>query len=224
MHAFRRCRGMKLAIFNMSGTVVNDIKVINKTLEATMQYFGLNIVERDFVMMNGLDSYKILDHFLIKKSNVNVFPIQQCIIRNVFDNNLKKTFMSRNMVSLIDSSIPQLFDELRYNGTKIALTSEYSNEIQLAIINSLRLGDFIDDRISDNKLNCGKRMIKQLMLNNNINDPRQVMMVSNISKDIYDSTQVKCSKSYGVLSGTCTHYSLNKAGATEILNTVMELK
>lgn len=227
MHAFRRCRGMHMAVFDMAGTVIDEGGAVYKTLYETMRAFGLSVGPRDVDRWHGASKYEVLDHFLANESTVGEFAQRQRDLHRLFEDNLKQIYFSRNSVKLIDPSVPQLFEGMRLNGTKVALNTGYSSDIQLAIINNLRLGGAIDDRIASDEVPRGRphpHMIEQLMINNGIEDPRRVMKVGDTPNDILEGIRAKCAKQYGVLSGAGTHDSLKRAGATEVLNSVLDLK
>ena len=227
MHAFRRCRGMHMAVFDMAGTVIDEGGAVYKTLYETMWMFGLSVEAHDVDKWHGASKYEVLDHFLAKESTVGEFAQRQQELHRLFEDNLKQIYFSRNTVKLIDPSVPQLFEGMRLNGTKVALNTGYSSDIQLAIINNLRLGEAIDDKIASNEVPQGRphpHMIEQLMINNGIDDPRRVMKVGDTPNDILEGIRAKCAKQYGVLSGAGTHDSLKRAGATEVLKSIINLK
>ena len=192
-----------------------------------MRLFGLSVGPRDIDSWHGASKYEVLDHFLLKESTVGEFRQRQQEIHRLFEDNLKQTYFTRNAVKLIDPSVPKLFEGMRWNGTKIALNTGYSSEIQLAIIKNLHLDEIIDDKIASDEVVRGRpypHMIEQLMVNNNIEDPSRVMKVGDTPNDILEGRRAKCAKQYGVLSGAGTHDSLKKAGATEVLNSIIDLK
>ncbi len=133
MHAFRRCRGMRMAVFDMAGTVIEEGGAVYKTLYETMRAFGLSVGPRDVDGWHGASKYEVLDHFLVKESTVGEFAQRQRDLHRLFEDNLKQTYFSRNAVKLIDPSVPQLFEGMRLNGTKVALNTGYSSDIQLDV-------------------------------------------------------------------------------------------
>lgn len=218
---------MKMAVFDMAGTVINEGGAVYDTLYETMRTFGLSLVPDDINQWHGANKYEVLDHFLTKESTPSEFSARSRRLKELFNDNLKQTYFARNSVSLIDPRVPQLFDEMRCNGVRIALNTGYSSEIQLAIINNLRLGGMIDDRVASDEVRRGRPypdMIHRLMLNNDIDDPTRVMKIGDTPNDILEGKRAGCAKAYGVLSGAGTREVLNKAGATEILNSIVDLK
>ena len=227
MHACRRLRGMRLAVFDMGGTVINEGGLVYKTLYETLLSFGLNVTPHNIEQWHGANKYEVLDHFLKLESNSTEFLERQHILRQKFDDNLKQQYFSKKSVKLIDPSVPELFDKIRYNGTKIALNTGYSKEIQSAIINNLHLNNIIDDKIASNEVRRGRPypdMINKLMIRHDIYDPKRVAKIGDTQNDIYEGKHAGCAKLIGVLTGAGTRDSLNKAGATEILNSIIDLK
>lgn len=216
-----------MAVFDMAGTVINEGGAVYTTLYETLRNYGLNVTPEDITKWHGANKYEVLDHFLDRESTKVEFMTRRYALRDMFEDNLKQTYFTRNAVKLIDPSVPKLFEGMRWNGTKIALNTGYSSEIQLAIIKNLHLDEIIDDKIASDEVVRGRpypHMIEQLMVNNNIDDPSRVMKVGDTPNDILEGRRAKCAKQYGVLSGAGTHDSLKKAGATEVLNSIIDLK
>ena len=227
MYAFRRCRGMKLAIFDMAGTVINENGAVYTTLYGTMYDFGLNITPADIKPWHGANKYEVLDHFLTKESAQSEFGTRQKQLRTLFNDNLKQVYFSRKSVSLINPHVPQLFESMRNNGVRVALNTGYSRDIQLAIINNLNMGGMIDDHIASDEVRRGRPypdMIHKLMINNDIEDPSRVMKVGDTMNDILEGKWAGCAKVYGVLSGAGMENELKDAGASEVINSIMDLK
>ena len=122
------------------------------------------------------------------------FAMQHIISKNIrqqlytnFDSNLKNRYFDNSNITLIDSKLPALFNSLREKNIKIALNTGYSKEIQGAIINKLRMNDFIDTYISSEEVKYGRPypyMIYHLMEKYNIQNPKSVIKFGDTRNDI----------------------------------------
>ena len=227
MHAFRRCRGMQMAVFDMAGTVINEGGMVYSLLYETMHNFGLDLVPGDVNQWHGASKYAVLDHFLRRESTQAEFPERRRQLRDIFNDNLKQCYFSKNAISLVSPEIPELFNGMRYHGTIVALNTGYPTDVQMAIIHNLRLGGMIDDRVASDEVRRGRPypdMINKLMLNNDIDDPGRVMKIGDTPNDILEGKRAGCAKTYGVLSGMGTREALKKAGATDILDSLLDIK
>ena len=61
-------RNVKMMVFDMAGTVVNEKGVVYKTLYKTLKDFNINVSE-DEIRKNwsGINKYEVLNHFLEKR-------------------------------------------------------------------------------------------------------------------------------------------------------------
>lgn len=222
-------KSIKALVFDMAGTTVNEGGLVYKTLYKTISNFGLNInSEKDITPWHGSNKYEVLDHFLresvIKKS---YFKELQPSLHKVFETNLINSYSDSNNLSLIHKNLPEHFNNLRENGVKIFLNTGYSCDIQESIIESLNMNEFIDDYISSEQVPKGRPrpfMIDKLMMNNNINFTSQVIKFGDTPNDIKEGINAGCYQSVGVLSGASDYYTLYKAGARKIIDSVMDIK
>jgi len=222
-------KSIKALVFDMAGTTVNEGGIVYKTLYKTIRNYGLNIKsEKDIEPWYGANKYEVLDHFLrksvVKKS---YFKELQPALHKVFEINLVDNYSDPKNLSLIHENIPQHFNNLRDNGVKIFLNTGYSCDIQESIIESLNMKDFIDDYISSEQVPKGRPrpfMIDKLMMNNNIHFTSEVIKFGDTPNDIKEGINAGCYKSIGVLSGASDYNTLHKAGASKIIDSVMDIE
>jgi len=237
MQSLRISRGMQLAVFDMAGTVINEGGLVYKTLYETIKDFGLDIKKEEIPQWHGSNKFEVLDHYLDKNLKEKYLDIQcnkflsdftelRPNLHSNFKKNLKESYFSKNSVKLIHPNVPTLFDNMRYNGTKIALNTGYSSDIQMQLIKMLKLDEMIDDHISSDSVIRGRPapyMIKELMRRNNIYDSRRVMKVGDTPNDILEGKNAGCRNLVGVLSGAGTKASLLNVGATTVLDNINNL-
>lgn len=218
---------VKLLVFDMAGTTVNEHGIVYETLYTTMNNYGLNVSRDEIQHWHGANKYEVLNNYLGKKYSGNDIiskNIRQQLHTN-FDKNLKDRYFLNNDITLIDTKLPELFTSLRENNIKIALNTGYSKEIQGAIIDKLRMGEFIDTYISSEEVKYGRPypyMIHRLMEKYGIQNPNSVIKFGDTKNDILEGINAKCVASVGVLSGADEETHL--IGAHHILDSVMDIK
>lgn len=222
----QRLSGIKLAVFDMAGTVINEHGLVYKTLYETIHNFNIPIKEKDIDKWHGANKYQVLDYFLKDNCHPKDFDQQRKILHNNFDNNLKEKYFFNDSISLIHPKVPDLFTKMRNSGIKIGLNTGYSSDIQLAIIKNLKLNELIDDFVASDMVTHGRPepfMIQKLMYNNNIDNPNLVIKTGDTPNDILEGHNAKCLKSIGVLSGASDINLLKKYNPSLIINNITEL-
>ena len=218
---------VKLLVFDMAGTTVNEHGIVYETLYTTMNNYGLSVSRDDIQKWHGANKYEVLNNYLGKKysgDDIISKNIRQQLHTN-FDRNLKDRYFTNSNVTLIDNKLPELFNSLREKNIKIALNTGYSKEIQGAIIDKLRMGEFIDTYISSEEVKYGRPypyMIYHLMEKCGIQNPKSVIKFGDTKNDILEGLNAQCLASVGVLSGADGEKHIN--GGNLILDSVMDIK
>ena len=147
-------KDIKMLVFDMAGTTLNEKGIVYETLYDTMKKFGLNIKKEDISKWHGANKYEVLNNYLTNDENVSR-EINRCIKQQLysnFDHNLKERYFSSSNIELIDKNLPELFDNIRMKNIKISLNTGYSKEIQDSIIKKLNMNEYIDDYISSEEV------------------------------------------------------------------------
>eukprot|EP01084_Bolivina_argentea_P225506 381050_1 len=220
-------KNIKMLVFDMAGTVVNESGIVYETLYQTMKSNNLNVTRDDMDKWHGFNKYEVLGKQLsIDMGDAQNYQELQSKLFNDFDNNLHHNYFNTNSLKLIDNNIPELFNRLRTKGIKMCLDTGYGQEMQESIIKHLNMMDFIDDYISSSQVKYGRPypyMIYALMERHDIITPKQVIKFGDTPNDILEGLNANCYQSVGVLSGADGEQKLTDSGATNIINNVMAL-
>ena len=221
-------QNVKMLVFDMAGTTINEKGIVYNTLYDTMKDYGLNVERYEMHMWHGANKCEVLNHYLGEKYKGDdkiSTDIREQLYTN-FDKNLKERYFSSFDMKFIDDKMPDLFNSLREKDIKIALNTGYSKEIQTSIIEKLHMNECIDDYISSEEVQRGRPypyMIHKLMERHNIENPNSVMKFGDTQKDVLEGINAHCISSIGVLSGADDEKQLQDANADHILNSVMEI-
>lgn len=222
----------KMLVFDMAGTTVNENGIVYKTLYETLKNYGLDVTKREIENWHGANKYEVIEHFLYKslqrtidnsRINYKNFETEKQNLSALFDQNLKEQYFEKSNISLIDDSLPILFNEIRKHDIKIALNTGYSREIQEQIIQTLHMNEFIDGYISSQDVKQGRPypyMIYKLMEEFEIKSSKEVIKIGDTPNDILEGKNANC-VTIGVLSGADDQEKLYKAHY--ILDSVMNL-
>ena len=233
----------RFMVFDMAGTVINEGGMVYKTLLDTLYQFHVPVSENEIKRWHGANKYEVLDYFLkrgvvkngaafengkykLSQSELGEFQFLQPTLHHMYNKNLKENYFSKGSVQFIDDKLPSLFCKIRENNIKIALNTGYSKEIQEAILSNLHFKELIDDYISSDIVKQGRPspyMINVLMRRNDIINPEQVIKFGDTPNDILEGHNARCGESIGVLSGASNKEELEVAGASRVLESVMNI-
>ena len=213
---------MRLLVCDMAGTIINEKGIVYKSLLNTMKKIG---IQKELSWWYGMDKREAINqtiNSLYKGKNKEELKNE---LFYDFEKKLEEAYFSKNNnISLIDSKIPDYFNNLREHGFKVALNTGYNKKIQSQLIDKLNLNDCIDDYISSQDVIKGRPkpfMIHELMKRNNIESSRNVVKVGDTKNDILEGIYSKCGLTVGVLSGNSSRYDL--LGADIIVNKIIDL-
>jgi phosphonatase-like hydrolase len=203
---------VKLCVFDMAGTVVQENGIVYDTLYETIKYFKIPIKRFEINRWHGANKQEVLNYFLEREESNCVMERQ--VMYEHFDTQLKEKYFDGTDLSLMDESIPTLFESLRNKDIKIALNTGYSRDIQESILHSLDLHLMIDGYISSEDVKYGRPypyMIYHLMEQFEVKASKQVVKFGDTPHDIKEGHNAGCIASVGVLSGVGTNVTLKSA-------------
>lgn len=227
-------KNIKMLVFDMAGTTVNEKGIVYQTLYDSLKSYGLNVEKKDIEEWHGSNKYDVLEHFLNNSINERTmyntkidykkFEIEKQKLNNIFDTKLKEQYFYNSSISLMDETMPEIFNEFRKNNIKIALNTGYNKEIQENIIRKLHMNEFIDAYVSSEEVYKGRPypyMIYKLMEKCQIESSKEVIKFGDSVNDILEGKNANCLFSIGVLSGADDKEKLKNADY--LIDSVMSL-
>lgn len=202
MLSYFKNKNIKMIVFDMAGTTINENGIVYETLYSTMKDFGLNVSKSDQKNWHGANKKEVLDKYLLS-NNLMRSSIQNDL-HSKFFNNLKKQYFESNNIELIDPNLPELLTNIRKNDIKVTLNTGYNREIQNSIIHKLNMYEYVNNYVCSDDVLKGRPypyMIYKLMEQNDIINPKQVVKVGDSQNDIFEGKNAGCFSSIGVLSG-----------------------
>ena len=200
---------IKMLVFDMAGTTVNEHGIVYDTIFDTLSKFGVGVSPREIEKWHGANKYEVFDHYLESNDVFKMHSDQRQIkikkeVYNYFNSTLEEKYFTSDKISLIHDSLPGILNGIREKGIKVTLNTGYNKNIQSSIIDKLGMDDFIDDYISSEEVPKGRPypyMIYKLMERNDVKSANEVIKIGDTKNDILEGINAKCKASVGVLTG-----------------------
>jgi len=217
---------IRMVVFDMAGTTVNENNIVYKTLQRAINEKGFNFT-LDEVLLEGAGKEKLQ----AIKSILNVFAEKD-------DEELATEIYNRFIVLLEDAYntekiFPQdnaidLFRSLKQKNILVVLNTGYNNETAASLIDKLGWikGADYDSLVTANDVDKNRPnpdMIWLAMKRFDIANPSEVVKVGDSIIDIEEGKNAGCSLSIGITTGAHTFKQLTTAKPDYIINNLMEL-
>lgn len=218
---------IKLVVFDMAGTTVNENNLVYKTVQKVINQEGF-LVSLDEVLKYGAGKEKhqaITDVLTACTHNVEIEKIADKAFTN-FKTTLESAYNEAE-ISTFDG-MDDFFDTLRKHDIKIVLNTGYDSKTAHKLLAKLnwKVGNEIDALITSDDVVNGRPnpdMIQMAMAKFGITDPAQVLKAGDSEIDIMEGKNSGCAITVGVLSGAQNREQLQAANPDYILNDVTEI-
>ncbi|MFH6959242.1 phosphonatase-like hydrolase [Flavobacterium aquidurense] len=219
---------IKLVVFDMAGTTVNENNLVYKTVQKVINQEGFSI-SLDEVLQHGAGKEKhkaITDVLTACTTDIDIATIADKAFGN-FKTTLETAY-DEAQISTFDG-MQDFFDTLRKHDIKIVLNTGYDSKTANKLLEKLnwKVGNQIDALITSDDVVNGRPnpdMIQMAMARFGITDPAQVLKAGDSEIDIMEGKNSGCAITVGVLSGAQNREQLQVANPDYILNNVMEIE
>lgn len=220
---------IKMVMFDMAGTTVQDNDDVNICFQAALASTGLPVTRDDINAVMGLrkpDAIKIiLENKLEDKSKITDAYVDE--LHQVFLQKMIDFYTNDPRVKEIDGA-SDVFRKLHASGIKVAIDSGFSRDIIDTIIN--RLGwerdGLIDVSVASDEVTNARPhpdMIKVAMKKLGIESVSEVAKVGDTPADLLEGFNTGCPVNIGVLSGAYTREELEGHPHTHLLNSINDV-
>jgi phosphonatase-like hydrolase len=219
---------IKLVVFDMAGTTVNENNLVYKTVQKVINQEGFSI-SLDEVLQHGAGKEKhkaITDVLTACTTNIDVAAIADKAFGN-FKTTLESAYDEAQISTFV--GMQDFFDTLRKHDIKIVLNTGYDSKTANKLLEKLnwKVGSQIDALITSDDVVNGRPnpdMIQMAMTRFGITDPAHVLKAGDSEIDIMEGKNSGCAITVGVLSGAQNREQLQAANPDYILNNVMEIE
>jgi phosphonatase-like hydrolase len=217
---------VKMVVFDMAGTTVDEDNVVYKTLRQAINEKGFNISLEE-VLLEGAgkekrDAIKSLLKFKVNRDETQLVSE----IYQQFSMLLKNAYTHLNV--LPKPNAVELFQKLKERNIKVVLNTGYNRETANELIEKLRWSKTIefDELITSNDVKNNRpdpEMIELAMVRLGIEDPDEVIKVGDSIIDIEEGQNAGCALSIGITTGAHTYQQLASACPDHIIHDLLDL-
>ncbi|MGH9852840.1 MAG: phosphonatase-like hydrolase [Blastocatellia bacterium] len=218
---------IELVVFDMAGTTVAEGGAVYRCLRDTLADNGLEIPAAAVSEVKGMDKREAL-RILIENSDMREQLLPGLdVIHEDFVERMIEFYRSDPSVAEMPGA-SETFRRLRQAGVKVALNTGFSRDIVQTLLE--RLGwansDLIDATVTSDEVERGRPhpdMIRRLMLNLGVTDPRRIAKVGDTPADLLEGKNAGCGLIVGVTGGSGAREQLEKFPHDRLIGTVAEL-
>ena len=219
---------IRLVVFDMAGTTVNENNLVYKTLLEAINNEGFAFSLED-VLLHGAGKEKrqaIIDVLGSTIHNSDHISIADRAFAN-FKTALESAYDEAEITSF--PGMNEFFSQLRKDGIIIVLNTGYDSKTANKLLTQLRWkkGEDYDALITSDDVKNGRPhpdMILKAMELFGITNPAEVLKAGDSEIDILEGKNAKCGLNVGVLSGAQTREQLQIANPDYILEDVTKLQ
>jgi len=215
---------IKMVVFDMAGTTINENNVVYKTLHKAIADFGIK-TELDTVLEYGAGKEK---HQAIKDvlSHLGKTDVDSEAIFTKFKILLDQAYATLDVKPI--SGVEKTMIALKERGIKVVLNTGYSSVVANSLLKKVKWieGVYYDALITSDDVVNGRPypdMIEKAIRLFDIKDTTTVLKAGDSVIDIIEGKNAHCGITIGVLSGAQTKEQLEKANPTYILDSLASL-
>lgn len=231
---------LKLVVFDMAGTTVQDKKEVETCFAQACQHMNLNVSEERILALQGyskIEVFRLLWDEKIGKEHPEYtenVEVSYDYFRMILEEHYEKTPI------LPTEGCLEIFEFLRANDIKIALTTGFYRKVVNIILSKLgwlqgldndyfnKSGDsIIDLSIASDEVPQGRPepfMIQKAMNLLGIADAKQVINIGDTPSDLQSGISAGCRLSLGITNGTHTHEQLKIYRNDGLISSLYDLK
>lgn len=219
---------VKMVVFDMAGTTVNEQNVVYKTLQKVVNEAGFSASLEDVLLLGaGKEKLQAIKDVIKSQEPGN------------YSDELANQIYSKFMVALNDayhhlevSTFDQtvsVFDYLHQKDIKIVLNTGYNRPIATSLIEKLNWqeGKEFDLLITADDVSNGRPapdMIHLAMEKLEVNNPEQIVKIGDSQIDIEEGKAANCGMTIGVTTGAQTEEQLKDASPDFVIHSLVNLK
>ena len=215
-----------LAVFDMAGTTVSDD---NNVAKAFQKAFAINEIEISAKDVNPLMGYHkpLAIQMILEKAGASFDAKLIEKIHADFESEMTDFYEYSPEVKPMPGA-EEIFEYLKEKGVRVALNTGFSRKIADTIITRFQWKErgLVDDLIGSDEVEMGRPhpfMIKKLMSNAGIDNPRHVAKIGDTAVDIEEGENAGCRYVVAVTTGAYSEDELQKMEPTHIINHLSDL-
>jgi len=217
---------IKLFVFDMAGTSVDEDNLVYKTIQKAIERGGHPVsLETVLDYAAGKEKLKAITDVLTHL-NGKADPIEAKIIFEDFKASLVMAYDNEPIKPIKD--VEEVFELLRSKGITVALNTGYDINTAQKLMGKLNwtIPETVDILVTASDVEKGRPfpdMIVKAMEDAGISDPGQVAKIGDSAIDIEEGHNAGCGLVLGITTGAQTAEQLDRANPHHILNGTKEI-
>jgi phosphonatase-like hydrolase len=215
---------VKLIIFDVGGTIIEDRGDVVRTLIASMQAHGVTVTPEEIAPFRGAAKHSVIAHFVDQKTKVGGKE-RQALARTIYKDFVQQVNRAYNDVPAI-AGTEEAFRKLTAAGYLLAANTGFEREIVIPILSRLRWQSFFKAVIASDDVTEGRPAPYQIfhaMELAQVHDGAEVIVIGDTPLDLRAAHNARVGAIIGVLSGVGTEQQLSREPHTAILPSVAAL-
>lgn len=220
-------KNIKLCVFDMAGTTVDEDNVVYKTVRKVIADQGYDLtLEQVLDHGAGKEKHQAITDVLTNETDCQDVKSVADRAFAEFQPTLDKVY-AELAVKPIDG-VGELLPTLRNQGVYVVLNTGYSKAVATQLLQKLdwQVGRDIDGLVTADDVVNGRPapdMIEKAMQIVGVTDAQQVLKAGDSAIDVEEGKNAGCGMTVGVLSGAQTREQLQTANPTLILSSLADL-
>jgi phosphonatase-like hydrolase len=218
---------IRLVVFDMAGTTVQDDDGVNRCLRQSLEEFGASVSVAAVNSVMGLPKREALRRLIVSSLSAGQLLPRLDEIHKSFIARMCRFYETDTSVREVPET-SQVFARLHRAGIVIAVNTGFGRDIAQIIIDRLGWARnvLLDASVTSDEVARGRPypdMIHHLMARFGITDPLEVAKVGDTPIDLEEGRQAGCGLIIGVTQGTHTREQLLPYPHTHLIGSVAEL-
>lgn len=213
----------RLAAFDMAGTTIDDHGLVYRALAETVEATGAGVAAADLQRLMGAEKRHAIAE-LARAGGVELSEEETHARFDEFRERLRGLYAEQPPVPL--AGVPEALDALRSAGVRVALTTGFSADIGLPLVELLGWEDRLDAVVCASEVAQGRPapyMIFRAMEKTGVLSVAEVLVAGDTVVDIQAGVHAGAAQVYGVLTGAADRAALSGHGETAIIDGVAAL-
>lgn len=217
---------IKLVVFDMAGTTVDEDNVVYKTVRAVINEAGYDYaLEQVLEFGAGKEKEQAIRDVLALDGQPHSDEEVAAIFAN-FKSRLAQAYAELNVREQHGASL--VFRQLRDAGIKVALNTGYDRATAEGLLSKIgwQVGADIDALVTACDVTNGRPkpdMIQQAMAQTGIDSAAHVAKIGDSQIDIHEGQNAGCGMTFGVTTGSQTVDLLQTANPTKVVASLSEM-
>jgi phosphonatase-like hydrolase len=217
--------GIRLVIFDMAGTTINDDDGVNRCVRAALENVGVRVTREEVNAVMGIPKPEALRRLLEGAARAELLTELDAIHED-FVGRMIAFYQTDPSVHEI-AGAADVFRKLRTAGIKVGLDTGFTRDIAEVVLERLGWNQgVVDVTVTSDEVARGRPhpdMVVHAMRACGIDDAKQVAKVGDTPADLEEGTSAGCGMVVGVTAGSHTREELARCKHTHLIGTVAEL-